>query len=369
MKAAVEHGYGDLLQYPVDACFPAAEFKGLVRQAVLEIKRPPLGFSSNHRERDTLGESLTNIQAGNASPGVDLLRDNVDEILSEAASCWLWFDYQEHLEEADRIFIQAREVLSKHRRVSLPSRDELQWTAKMRKAARSIRGRQSAIFQHETRFSSVTQAARWFWPECYGLEDCEVFALMAADQAYVGAGILLKLMQSFDESAIQDGIEDDDNRELSRLRRELAEQEMGESRYGFGKLGRAKDLLYLAQMAEISKDSALARQHLEERDQEFMRRETAVKPLVEKGAAFSHGKGSGQRALSRVIREILKKYGGDTPAKQVWKILKGYAGGDFICEVTDDEVSYFKSGGSLAKPTSFKSFQTHLSGIRKEFKD
>ncbi len=360
------HNFLDEYQEKDSGHFPR-EYKAFVRTTFAEITRPSLKFKDHRVGVDSLGGDLSTIQIRNALQPFDLLSTDIHAVLADASISLLWLDYSDHFEAAARTFDRALEMLSRHRRVrrgTLPSEAAPDWTAPIQKAVRTLRGSRKAVFQYEDRFPSVLGAAHKFWPECQSLEDSDVFALLAADQCYASAVILLDLVQDFDLWALEDGIGRTDYQHLSTLRMEMSEHERGQSRHGLRKLQRSRELLNLAQLAELSKGSALARLRLEEQEREFISRETAQRHLVEKGKAFSHCTGSGTRALYLVVEEILDRLGWDTSAKHVWKALKGYEGGGVIDEVNDEKVFWIKADGSSAEPVRFNSFTSQLSTMK-----
>lgn len=340
------------------------DYLHFVRTTFAEISRPPLKFQDRRSGMDSLGGQLAVVQARNALQPFNLLSIDLQDVVVDASICRLWPDYSDHFEAASRAFDRALEMLSRHRRVRrrvLSSEAAPDWVAPIQKAVRTLRGSRKAVFQYEDRFPSVLGSAQRFWPECRGLEDSDVFALLAADQACISADILLDLVQDFDWWALEDGIGRTDDQRLSTLRMEMSEHEREQSRHGLRKLQRSRELLNLAQLAELAKESSLARLRLEEQEREFIQREAVQRSLIERGKAFSHCNGSGRRGLWLVVETILNNLGWDASAEDVWKVLKDYEGNGVIDEVTDDEVFWLKDGASSARSTKWNSFKSQLS--------
>lgn len=363
VKEIVRAGDGDELDVDVATI---AEYKGLVRDVFGSIRRDRLRFPDNLHGGDPQGGSLVNIQARNRPPLFNLLFDDLHQLLIEADGCRLWLDYQERLKEADSTFNAAMGMLSKHRRVVSSWSDEPLWTAGMQRAARSINGVRRSVFQYEDRFPSVLQSARRFWPECKDIGDSDVLALLAADQAHAAASILVKLIKDVEERAVDEGISRRDDRRFSMLLTEISEKHRQDSSYGFGKLRRARDLLRLAQLAELAAESELARLRFEEQEREFMRRESDMARKIERVKNFDQS-GGHERGLWRLVDEILDTIGAGASARQVWDQLKAYKGKGVVYDINEHEVSWITAAGHLAKaPTGFRSFETTLSNKRKK---
>lgn len=316
------------------AHFPR-DFKGFIRTTFSSVRRPPLKFKSEQQGRDILGGSLVTVQLKNRPPLFNPLFDDLHQLLIEADACRLWSDYQSKLESAYSVVEKAREILEPLCRVTIRTSDDKQWTAAAQRAARSINGVRSSVFQYKDQFPSVLQSARRFWPECKDIGDCHVLALLAADQAHVAANSLVKLMKDVEEWAIDENIGRRDDKRFSVLRTEMSERERQESWYGLEKLRCAERLLGMAQLAE----SKVASERVER---------------------FQHRNGSGTRGLYLVAKEILDMHGWDMKPKRVWELLKAYEGDDVIDEVTDTEVFWFPKSGSKATSTTYKGFSNHI---------
>lgn len=371
VKEIVRAGYRDELDVDVATI---AEYKWRVRAAFGLVVRGPLRFPGNLHGIDLQGGSLGNIQARNAPPDFDLLWDDLFGLIDAAGECRLWSDYQDDIEAACSVFDQAREILGPLQRVTLSTRDELQWTAIASRAARSLSCHRSPIFQYADRYGSVLDSARAFWPELKPrkpwkskeLADHEVYALLAADEAHQAVESFLELLQRFDQWADEDDVSDDNE---EAFRDEVARWEREEFRYAIRRLAQAKDLQHLAQLANVGADSERARQYIGELEIEVQRRAellAAAKPMAEKGEAFTRPPVRGLSPLYSIVLGVLNAHGKNMSAEDVWQHLKDCEGGGVIDEISGDKFDgeIFLTGKK--RPTTFKAFQTQLSEVRKK---
>jgi hypothetical protein len=189
---------------------------------------------------------------------------------------------------------------------------------------------------------------------------------LAADQAHAAAKILVNLIKDVEERAMDEDISRRDDGRFSMLLTEISEKRRQDSSYGFGKLRRARDLLRLAQLAELAAESELARLRFEEQEREFMRRESDMARKIERVKNFDQS-GGHERGLWRLVDEILDTIGAGASARQVWDQLKAYKGKGVVYDINEHEVSWITAAGHLAKaPTGFRSFETTLSNKRKK---
>jgi hypothetical protein len=93
-----------------------------------------------------------------------------------------------------------------------------------------------------------------------------------------------------------------------------------------------------------------------------------IRPTLARGHKFTEIK-RGRNALYRLAAEILSDYGADYPARQVLSVLESLvATGHPTVQEIDDRYIYWSDDKGREQKTTFHSFESNLSTLRKNIK-
>lgn len=267
-----------------------AERQGVLHQLFREVTRPALRFKSDEQGLDPFGGSLSRIQTNNHLPpvGFDLLQDDLYVFLDEMEESPLFKDYLEVAENADSVFHEARQLLSRHQEEGMSGNHYgFKWSTPAVAAASTARLRSYAIFQREGRMG-MAESAQCFWHEAMALTSGERLAMLAMSEVVAGLEIMRDGMRQFDDWTAEDGGHGDPDLTL-KLRDEQSEWERDTFGYARSRFARADSLLQQGK-TENERDRASALRAALIGEREARDREA---PLVELGAKMNAGRSKG----------------------------------------------------------------------------